>query len=88
MRAAFLRVCAVAQIGEVVVKTAEEKCTKTPSLPIDAGEGFESQQTREESLDGILGIGGRKTPPAGVGIKGRPVNLAKIRQRDAAIFEG
>jgi hypothetical protein len=86
MCAAFLRLRAVAQIGEVVVEAAEEKRPETSAFAIDASERFESQQARKKSLNCVLGIGGREATLSSMGVERWPVGTTKIRERRRAIF--
>ena len=68
MGTAFFGAGVVAEIGEVVVETAEEKGAETAAGAIGVGEGVEAEEAGEEALDGVLGVGGRKRMTAGVGV--------------------
>jgi hypothetical protein len=82
MSAAFFGTGVVVNIGEVVVERAEKKGPEASAFAPGVGEGFEAEEACEESLHGVLGIGGGQTAPACVGVERRPVGPAERGKRE------
>ncbi len=76
--AAFFGAGVIAEVGEVVIKTAEEEGSEAAARALDGGEGFEAEESGEETLDGVLGVGGRERVAAGVGVERLPIRVAEL----------
>ena len=86
--AAFFGAGVVAEICEIVVERAEEKGAEASAFTAGGGEGFEAEEAGEETLHGVVGVGGGETAAAGVGEERCAVERAEFAEGAIGAFAG
>jgi hypothetical protein len=88
VRAAFFGARVVAEVGEVVVKRAEEKGSEASAFAAGGGEGFKAEEAGKKPLHGVVCIREGKSAATRVGEQWRPVKRAEFAEGAVGAFTG